>query len=84
MIKEAQVEIEIDTQDIIDYLDYDFYNISWQNQEKLLNKMKNCVLNDDYPYFMKPVITSDDIITYLKNNPEVFWDVEKAIKEANN
>ena len=86
MTKEAYVEVEIDKNDILDYLNFDFYDLPWDEARELMDIMKEHIFNYKPPYYGHPVLISAEILDYLARNPTILREVYNGLieKEANN
>lgn len=89
MTKETYVEVTIDKNDILSYLDFDFYDLDYPEWKEMTDKIKTIVLS----YTEKedkdsgdPILNSEDILNYLARNPTISHEVINGLneKEANN
>ena len=84
MTKETYVEIEIDSTDILDYLNFDFYDLSWGEARELIGIMKEHILNYEPPYYEQPILTSKEILDYLSRNPTISCEVANGLTKKEN
>lgn len=80
MYKTATVEIEIEVEDIKEFLEYDFNDLNSYEYHDLMKIMKNLVLNYSY-YGTDTNLDASDIIHFLKNNPDIAKDVKGYLNQ---
>ena len=80
MIKSATVDVEIEVEDIEEYLEYDIKDLDSYDYNKLMKIMKNLVLNWSY-YDGNPNLDASDIIYFLKQYPDIAKDIKEYLNQ---
>ena len=80
MYKTTIVDIEIEVEDIEEFLEDEFYDLDIFEVKKLIKVMKRIVLDGCY-YEGKPFLNANNIIDFLKNNPNIAQDVKEYFNQ---
>lgn len=87
MTKEAYVEVEINKNDILNYLDFDFYDLDYPEWEEIVDKIKTIVLSyteKEDKDINDPILNSKEILDYLARNPTISREVYNGLTEKEN